>query len=298
MDNITEFFYIRAAERIRKKVNQSGLPLAEIHKTDSKQISRIINNKRTPNNRFLICDSAISSTTYINEKYKSESTGLLHTLDFKNKKEIFWGTDEEIKSYIFDLFLLLWEEIYSDTSIDLDKELILCDYIPYAKYSTYWNILFNPDRNDTRFYFDNYEKKIQNFPAQAFGIYEDEVIENIYNARQNAILFLYNRCKDDFWDIFNSFAEETLSFHIIDRVIKKSFIEKRFIPLLIGYIPDEKSLGLRVRNLIQEDLSYCAALYYKKNINNTNYHKELINASSAYIVRLEKIQSKVIQEMY
>lgn len=68
-------------------------------------------------------------------------------------------------------------------------------------------------------------------------------------------------------------------------------IEKKFLPLMEKYKPNASSLGLRVKNLIYEDLSYCAALVCNRNIDNSNYRKQLINASSDYIIRLEKIQS-------
>ena len=56
------------------------------------------------------------------------------------------------------------------------------------------------------------------------------------------------------------------------------------------YKPDASSLGLRVKDLILEDLSYCAALVYNRKIANPDYRKQLINASSDYILRLGKIQ--------
>jgi len=62
------------------------------------------------------------------------------------------------------------------------------------------------------------------------------------------------------------------------------------------YRPDASSLGLRVKNLIFEDLSYCAALVCNRKIDNPEYRKQLLNASSNYILRLAKIQSSLYKK--
>lgn len=278
INRIAEFFYERASNRIKKKVKESKLKYAEIYKPDHKQISRIVNNERTKNNRFLICDAVISNS------YKDETTekyiecGLLNKLNFNSKKEILWGSDEEINLYLYDLFELLWTEVTAENSpYKIDSELYLCDYIPYAKYSTYWNILFSP-RNK--------------YPAITYGIYEDTVIEEIEPARENALLFLYCRCKNDFNHRFFSFIETEESFHKLDKVLKEKLIEKSFIPMLDTYKPDASSLGLRVRDLINADLSHCASIIFNES-NNDSYFTSLINASSNYIVKLEEIQQMI-----
>ena len=78
------------------------------------------------------------------------------------------------------------------------------------------------------------------------------------------------------------------SFHMLN-TIKNDLVENRFLPMMKKFMPDASSLGLRVKNLIFEDLSYCAALVCNRNIDNPEYRKQLINASD-YILRLEDIQ--------
>ena len=58
--------------------------------------------------------------------------------------------------------------------------------------------------------------------------------------------------------------------------------------LMEKYKPDASSLGLRVKDLILEDLSYCAVLVCNRNIDNPDYRQQLINASSNYILQLKK----------
>ena len=41
-------------------------------------------------------------------------------MKFESKKEILWGSDDEIKSYLPELFELLWDELTED-------DLVICD---------------------------------------------------------------------------------------------------------------------------------------------------------------------------
>ncbi|MFH5836184.1 hypothetical protein ACHAL6_08915 [Proteiniclasticum sp. C24MP] len=250
---------------------KSNLSHKEIYCHDSKQISWIINNRRTQNNRFLITDAALDTTDDF-----LENDGLVHKLPFNNIKEILWGTDEEIRNYLQDLFRIIWNEVSSvNNAYQIDKELFMSDYVPYAKYSTYWNILFSVNNV---------------YPAILYGILEDDVINNIDSARDSALLYFYEKCKSDFEDIFLEFANRTKSFSKINKVFLKSFIEDSFIPMLNEYQPDDHSLGLRVKKLIASDLAHCASLVYDTTLNNRVYLTNLINASSVYIVKLEDIQ--------
>lgn len=288
-DTIAKFFYKKASARVKTKVEESQLTHKEILYPDPKQISRIINNKPQRNNPFLINNSALE-TFYINENYEFVPFGLIRTLDFNSPKEVLWGTNEEISDYIHELFILLWNKVCVQDKL-IDSDFYLCDYVPYAKYSTYWKILFESDTiNDPRFSFAKYNNRVLNFPALFFGIKEDTIIENIESTREEALEFFYNRCKEDFLSDFIKFTEENSSFHMLNNTIANDLIEKRFLPLIKKYKPDASSLGLRVKNLIYEDLSYCATLVYKRNINNPDYRKQLTNASSDYIISLEKIQ--------
>lgn len=291
-ESIAEFFYKRASKRIRERINKYNLKHIEIC-PDHKQISRIINNKRTKNNPYLINDAVLQSSYKNDETGKHVTCGLISKLKFKSAKEVLWGTKTEIACYMHELFILLWDEICVQDNL-IDTDFYLCDYIPYAKYSTYWKILFESDRNDSRFSFEKYNDKMLNFPAIFFGIKEDDVIENIDSTRKEAFEFLYKRCKDSFYSVFTDFANKNESFHMLNKIIKTELVEKRFIPLIEKYKPDASSLGLRVKNLIYEDLSYSASLIFHRNIDNPKFRQELIDASSNYIHKLESIQKSIL----
>ena len=273
--NIENFFYERASSRIKKRVTASGLKYHEIYKPDHKQISRIINNNRNKNNRFLICDAVISGSYKDEVTGKPVDCGLLETteLGFESIKEILWGTNDEISLYIADLFFLLWAEATTSASpYSIDAELYLCDYVPYAKNRTYQNILFSPNNK---------------YPALLYGIREDTIIKEIDDSREKALLFLYSNCKSDFSTFFQSFTEEQISYHKLDKTIKERLIPE-FINILKAHKPNSSSLGLRVRDLINADLSHSASLIGNNDFQ--PYYMQLISASCTYILELEKIQ--------
>lgn len=271
---IMDFFYEKISKRVKERIDSSKYNHSQIYSRDYKQLSWIINNKRTKNNRFLVTNAVLRNTDE-----SGEAIGLVPKLNFKNEQEVLWGTKEEISNYLPDLFELLWNEVSKENSgYQIDKNLFLCDYVPYAKYNTYWNILFSENNN---------------YPAITYGIFEDDVIENYDKAEREAYKFLYNKCKKDFLKIFNDFTDKTMSFYKIDKVFQQSFIENLFIPMLKNFEPDNDSLGLRVKNLIKSDLSHCASLIYENNTQN-EYFSRLIRASSTYILSLEKIQKTMI----
>ena len=289
MDELINFFFKKASSRIKNRIDNSDEKLkhSDIVKSDIKQISRIINLRITRNNAYLINDS-------VNESYyRDESTGeykkcgLLHTkgLNFKSRTEILWGTKEEIQDYLQDLFLLFWNEVSSSTSpYNIDKDLYLSDYIPYAKYKAYWDILFSPDNK---------------YPAITYAIREDDVIENIDSAEEEATLLLFKKSHEKFAKIFMEFTETTQSYHKINKALT-AFIKDKFIPLIQEFSPDKSSLGLRVRGLIMADLSYCPELLFASNPDDYDYkYKFALNrASSNYIIELEQIQKTLYNNLF
>lgn len=196
------------------------------------------------------------------------------------KKEVLWGTDEEINNYMFDLFEHLILEVFSDQNeYNLDIEKYLYDYIPYAKNSTYWEVIV---------------KGI--YPAMFYGVSEDKILCDLFPAREEAIRLIYNRCSASFKDYFFSFIEDKKSFRGIDKIFKTSFIDEKFVPLIRDNPPNSTSLGLRIQQLILEDLSHTASLIVGETINNIEYKKALIHASSEYILALEEIHETFIQK--
>lgn len=101
---------------------------------------------------------------------------------------------------------------------------------------------------------------------------------------------------ESFKDYFFSFIEDKKSFRGIDKIFKISFIDEKFVPLIRDNPPNSTSLGLRIQQLILEDLSHTASLIVGETINNIEYKKALIHASSEYILALEEIHETFIQK--
>jgi len=251
----------------------------EIYAPDEKQISRIVNNTRGKNNRFLISDAVISNRYIDDETGKYIPCGLLHTpqLNFNSIKEILWGTNSEIYLYLYDLFKLLWEIVSEAQSYDIDTQLFLCDYIPYAKNQAFWDIIFLKDK----------------YPALFYGFKEDKVFQEFDLLSEEALTFLYKRCKNDFSKRFIYFTKKQKSFHKLDKIIKTELIEDIFLPVLEKHKPTSSSLGLRVKGIIYADISHCAPLVAGKTYKYPL--KKLIGASEQYIMQLEEIQKESIK---
>ncbi len=278
MDNeVTDFIYERTANRIKNHITSSGLRYKDVYYPDEKLICHIANNKRGKNNPYLIPDAIFENPAF--------DCGLLKIkkLNFSTRQNVLWGDINEIKSYAPSIFPLLIELIASDSSYDFDIETLLCDYVPYARSRALWDIVFPPKPDDPRF--------SQHLPAIAYGFSEDELFENYDTVRDNAIAFLYNRCENDFITLFLKFTEETLSFKKLDSVIRDSLIRNTLLPMLEKYMPDASSLGLRVKDLIYEDIAYTAPLLFQCELDNSSFRAELVHASLEYAVKLEKLQA-------
>ena len=267
-----EFIYEKCSTRIQAAITDSGLSLSKIYKSDPKILSAIQTNNRTKRNPYLVPDRVFDDP--------ANDDGLLKKLHFKTRQDVLWGTTQEIKSYAEELFFIILSDLQEHQSeLDFSIEDILCDYIPYAKCSSYWKLLFN--ENNT-------------FAAILYGVFEDSVIENIEPSWNGAIRFLYKKCEIDYLSELTTFTQQTTSFHGIDKVLYDNFICAKLAPILKKHIPDENSLGIRVKDLIIADLSHVAKLMTgteKEGLE--DYHRTLNSASSKYIVALEKLQAKL-----
>ena len=63
----------------------------------------------------------------------------------------------------------------------------------------------------------------------------------------------------------------------IDKIFKTSFIDEKFVPLIRDNPPNSTSLGLRIQQLILEDLSHTASLIVGETINNMNYASHAVH---------------------
>ena len=73
-------------------------------------------------------------------------------------------------------------------------------------------------------------------------------------------------------------------------------IDEHFVPLIRDIPPKSTSLGLRIQQLVLEDLSHTASLVAGETIDNIEYKRALIHASSEYVLALEEIHETFLQK--
>lgn len=290
-----QYIYKQCAQRIEKRKKEKKLTRSDIFPDNEGLYSNIVSCKTTPKNPYLIQNWTLR---YYNRNH--EEFGIIPTLAFNNEKEVFWGTDDEIESNVFGIFRNLINDILpcdlewnlnnlsfpDNEELDIDIKNILCDYIPYAKYLTYWRLFFG-DQQKT-----NKNGQISIFPALYYGISEDTLIENIYNARTQAIcyLFLKPQFKEKFKQAFIEFCYQNTTFKKLDKKLI-DFVRHKIITLLKEYAPDENSLGLRVMHIIESDLFKKRTITLNSKEQNTAITK-LISVSASYIEELEQLQEE------
>lgn len=280
-----EFIYENCANRIKERKNKINITSLEIYPCDDKMISKITNNKRTKNNRFLITDRVLEYYS----KDNKEIYGIVSKLNFNSKSEVLWGNKKEIQEYLYKLFLRIFDDLLE--SPDKNKlETFFLDYVPYAKYTALYKILF---RDEVA------KKELKQFSfLLAYGLSEDEVINeylNFLTDKKEIINYLYKKYDKDFYEIFLSFVNQVQSFHKIDKIFS-DFIEEKFIQMLKTKIDERTSLGIRVYNIILEDISMTEKLLSNKNYDDytSKITRNRIRVSSRYIVELEKLQKNEI----
>lgn len=279
------FLYSKCVKRVNAVRKIKNIKIIDVCKSDDKSIvSNFFNGKCTDNNKFLITNKLMGYTRN-GKHYATNSSGELigikHSLGFNSRKEILWGTDKEIENYLDTLYLLIMNEIPKYCSeYYATWETVLFDYVPYSKYKTLYEM-----KNDLNFSLLN-----------TYGINDEELSETKIAIHQiNAIIFWFKNenFKNDFKTSFIKFAESQKSFTNIDTKFKDNFIIREFIPILQKYKPKhETSLGLRVRDLLNNDLrSVPELLFSGKNEETQEKIKRMKNlATSRYITELEKIQ--------
>lgn len=232
--------YDLASRRVSRQKELSKKSAHYIHGNDPKIISAIIHNNRGKNNRYLIP--------------KAVADSLVLAQVFKEDKEVYWGTDDEIRRYIPLLFTTLLLEIHESGSVEVRKELdrALIDYAPYAKWSAYYDICNDSTTNPALF---------------VYGFNRDDIVESAANARKAATVKLYKHFLEDcnstvgekFLELFLDFTSEQNShgdnkgFKFLDKRISK-FVENKLIPLFQDASIDW-SFGKRIEALIKEDVS-------------------------------------------
>ena len=269
-NEIIDFFFKRTSSEIKKRITSSSLSYEDIYPNNPKMLSYVTNNKVTDKNPYLLYDIIIKSLISTIQKNGTEIQL------FINETDVLWGNNLEINNYIDYVYSYSFTYIMKNhDKFDIDKELLLLNYVPYVKYRTYYELYNNPNRNPI---------------FELYGMAKDVLSYNYPIQRKNAYHFLYNLIKNDFECIFKKFIENTKTYKKIDTEFDK-FLKIEFCGILKNYYPNAYSISMRIKNLIKKDLFLAEKVITNpKNPENIN-NRALISATSSYIVELEKIYS-------
>ncbi|OAK05798.1 hypothetical protein A6280_27100 [Bacillus wiedmannii] len=302
-----DYIFSEIGKRVRAKKNELNLTYYQLagyknkadydgHQKDLTQDSKEDRQQRYTKFDLSIIKNIAGGKAYSRKNpYLLSESLLVHLteqLGFnKKKRELLWGDFENS-----DLSKVLFEKLLIDVLYGNDDELkeiynnVLFDYVPYAEYHSYWQMFVNGEIETPKF--PNSQLSI---PSHFFNLIEDDIFEKYESIQKNAIEFLYYKCGRKFHFLFVDFImQEGDSLKKLDK--KLNNIVSRFNRLLLEYVPNEDSLGLRARNIIISDYKKFGTLITKEMKGEPltlveHTLKLLVESSLAYITELKRVQT-------
>lgn len=281
-----DYVYHKCVERVDERRKAQGKKMIDLCPDDKSLVSHFFKCHTTRNNPYLITKRLLNVNNEEQGVY-----GAVPILGFKDEFEVLWGNDEEFSTNSYDIFKSIVMDIFNSKSKedykkeDLDIidtiETVLCDDITFAKYSTFFHL----------------KEKYQVSTIKYFGILESSIsITSMSQYFEDALRYLYH--KDDFGKSFEKsfykFTRKYKNYKYFDKRLYEEYVIPKLIPLFKKFMPTSASLGLRVKRLIEDDISkmieQIPALHTSKESSSTfMFNRKIINASSEYIVKLEEI---------
>lgn len=223
--NTINFIYESTAKRLTDRTNELRMKKSDLiidnlnTQYDLSMISKILNNKKTSNNPYLI------PPTYIDL--------LIKNLKYKNVRELLWDKPEENITYVRTILFMLIEEIinkhpeYSERlSLPLREDVSYVKYEMLSIFSWYYNRLEETASDEIEM-----EDKL------------DE-ISQMYHASIKRFSVLYG-----FDYIFLDHLIKNNGLSRLDKCID-NFVDNILIPLLCNINFDSTSFGNQAYNLI------------------------------------------------
>ena len=274
-DNTRTFVYEKCVERVEKRRKEKNVPMYTICPDDKSLVSHFFNNNPTPKNPYLVNKRLL--------KNEDDDTGILPILKFDKEHEVLWGEPTEFENNLYPIFeRMIFDLMSFDSKYKSDIELVLCDHITYAKYSTIAKLKEEYHLSSTLTYFGILDIFISD---ENMKIYLRNAIRNLYAKPRFSDLFMKE---------FLIFTHKHKDYKFFDKRLEQEFIIPSLIPLIRKYVPNSSSLGLRVKQLLETDIVKCInqfELQAKNQEHSVEYSMNLkiIHASCDYIVQLEKI---------
>ncbi|KAJ71266.1 hypothetical protein M222_2456 [Enterococcus faecalis AZ19] len=248
---------------------------------------------------YSIITNIASGKAYANKNPNLMSDTLLDhltkKLEFSSELELLWGDKDEVSNFIKKIFENIILDIlhYGNEALKDSLNRMLFDYVPYAEYHSYWE-MFIEGNNMTKFPDNEFV-----IPAYYYQLNEDSIIEQYGLKQINAIKFLYYKFDILLTNIMKDFLEngfKTDDGYSLKKIDKKlEHLVSMLNAFFLENMPNEDSLGLRVRNILISDykrFGYLIARKMKKEkFELAEYTvKYLVESSLTYVNELKRVQ--------
>ena len=294
---LQDFFCEKASNRIGKLIREKNLNSFKVYEDNSSLITRIVRGERTEKNPYLLTET---STNRILESLYGQ--GLPSSEQKKISRMLYWGDNEEISEYIYDLMECICKNLTEEQQEILDDTLI--DDIYFAETKAYKEIVDEI-----------------NAPRIGINIEELESVD-VLVSRHVAEEELLKSIKDEFLEKFIKFLDsanivrtkENGKNVYIDKGItfKNQFDTDNIVEIFLDIVknhklPIEESIGFRVYSIVKKDISKLDSLIERELVYDTvysayskdeileaefNFQYKVIEAGEMYIKSLHDNQRK------
>ena len=294
---LQDFFCEKASNRIGELIKEKNLNSFKVYEDNSSLITWIVRGERTERNPYLLTET---STKRILESLYGEE--LSDSEQKKISRMLYWGDNEEISEYIYDLMECICKNLTEEQQEILDDTLI--DDIYFAETKAYKEIVDEI-----------------NAPRIGINIEELESVD-VLVSRHVAEEELLKSIKDKFLKEFIKFIDSVntvrtkkkgRNIYIEKRVIfKNQFNTDNIVEIFLDIVknhklPIEESIGFRVYSIVKKDISKLDSLIERELVYDTvysayskdeileaefNFQYKVIEAGEMYIKSLYDSQRK------
>ena len=289
---LQDFFCEKASNRIGELIKEKNLNSFKVYEDNSSLITWIVRGERTERNPYLLTETStkrILESLYGQELSDSEQK--------KISRMLYWGDNEEISEYIYDLMECICKNLTEEQQEILDDTLI--DDIYFAETKAYKEIVDEI-----------------NAPRIGINIEELESVD-VLVSRHVAEEELLKSIKDEFLEKFIKFLDsanivrtkENGKNVYIDKGItfKNQFDTDNIVEIFLDIvknhkIPTEESIGFRVYSIVKKDISKLDSLIERELVYDTVYSAyskdEILEAEFNFQYKVIEAGEMYIKSLY
>lgn len=289
---LQDFFCEKASNRIGELIKEKNLNSFKVYEDNSSLITWIVRGERTERNPYLLTETStkrILESLYGQELSDSEQK--------KISRMLYWGDNEEISEYIYDLMECICKNLTEEQQEILDDTLI--DDIYFAETKAYKEIVDEI-----------------NAPRIGINIEELESVD-VLVSRHVAEEELLKSIKDEFLEKFIKFLDsanivrtkENGKNVYIDKGItfKNQFDTDNIVEIFLDIVknhklPIEESIGFRVYSIVKKDISKLDSLIERELVYDTVYSAyskdEILEAEFNFQYKVIEAGEMYIKSLY